>query len=72
MLHVQEAVVSVDGPVSVDSAGGLYLDAGVLDVAGVLVQHAAAVGVGEGLNKVLTVDVEQIQAITEPSVHQAS
>ncbi len=69
LLHVQEAVVAVQRPAAVDAPGGLQLDARV-DPPRVLVEHAAAVGVGEGQDEVPAVDVEEVHAVAQPPVEQ--
>lgn len=70
ILHVQETVVAVHRPLLIDTVGSLKFHAAVIYRAGVLVEHTRSVGIGQGDNQVLAVDVEDIYSVFEPSVQQ--
>ena len=63
ILHVKIAVISVYRPVAVDTVGSLYFYTRILYLSGVLVQHTTSVRIRQRLDKVLSVNEEQIDTI---------
>lgn len=63
ILHVKVTVISVYRPVAVDTVGSLYFYTRILYLSGVLVQHTTSVRIRQRLDKVLSVNKEQIDAI---------
>ena len=70
VLHVQVAVIGIHRPALVDAPGSLDLRTGIFDPARIEIEHAAARGVRERQDEVLAVDVEEVDAVGQPSVGQ--
>ena len=70
ILHVKVTVISVYRPVAVDTVGSLYFYTRILYLSGVLVQHTTSVRIRQRLDKVLSVNKEQIDAILQLAIHQ--
>ena len=68
-FHVEEAVVGIDGPGLGNAPGGLELNPGVGEGAGVHVEGRGSLA-GDGDDEVLGVDVEEVDAVGEPSVKE--
>ncbi len=68
VLHVQKAVVGIDRVAYAPCR--LHLDAAILHTPRILVEHAAARGVGQRLYKVLAVYIEDVDPIGYPAARE--
>ena len=70
ILHVQETVVGIHRPVTGDTPGHLGLHPCVVDLSGILVQHPGSGRIGQGLYRIVSVDIEHIDPVRHSSVQK--